>query len=187
MRQPVSDRNIGEREMQRERQTRALTPTKSTPAHAREPAARPAPPQRLDAQGDERAHRHPAVDAGQGRARPPDADLRQAAAAEPAAEHPHVGAVRRGRWRRRRAGHRAPQHRPARRRDSRQHAQLRLLLPVPGTAPQTHDPGADAHPRAERRGVRRARPPSGRGIHLRARGPRRDAHRVLRPDRARGR
>ena len=45
------------------------------------------------------------------------------------------------------AGHRAPQHRPHRPRDPRQHAELRLLLPVPGTAPQAHDPGADAHPR----------------------------------------
>ncbi len=32
-------------------------------------------------------------------------------------------------------------------------------------------PMRHAHPRAQRRGVRRARPPFGRGIHLRARGP----------------
>ena len=46
---------------------------------------------------DERAERNPGVDPVQGRARPADADLRQAAPAEPAARHAHVRAVRRSR------------------------------------------------------------------------------------------
>ena len=42
-------------------------------------------------------------------------------------------------------------------RDPGQHAELRLFLFVPGAAPETHGPDPDAHPRAERRGIRRAR------------------------------
>ena len=50
---------------------------------------------------------------------------------------------------------------------AREHQELRLLLPVSGAAPEADDPDLDAHPRQERRGVRRPGTPLRRRIHLR--------------------
>src|SRR5689334_8265888 len=64
-------------------------------SHAGSAPAGTAASRRLDAQGDEREERNPLLDAVEDRARPPDAELRQAAAAQSAARHAHVRAVRR--------------------------------------------------------------------------------------------
>ena len=90
--------------------------------------------------------RHSGLDPVQGRARPADADLRQAASAQPEAEHPiselfaesepaEEGVTARrsiGRHRRRGAGH---------------DAELRLLLSVHRAAAETDDPDHHPHPR----------------------------------------
>ena len=87
------------------------------------------------------------LDAVEGRARPADPDLRQAASAQPEAAHPHVGTVRRsgaGWTKALRRGEASAGIDDAVRVD---HAQLRLLLSVHRASPEADDPGADAHPR----------------------------------------
>ena len=101
---------------------------------------------RLDPQGDERSHGNSGFDSVESGARPADPDLRQAAPAQPEAEHPHLGAVRRKRAGGRRR-HCAAEHRPDRRFGPRHDAELRLLLFVHGAPAEADGPDPHSHPR----------------------------------------